>query len=272
MSVSWNFDHPVYTWTSERRWSEHTHQQTDIRVHRSPRLVMFYGSGYILCFFSVLFHFCTHALPDHNSGNVITFKRFFTHTYVSFLVHTHTQMYIKLGFPGVRFFQFLCSRFSLDYQTPPPSPAERKRSVGAHGSCWWQQVFRHILYFMARKLLLFLYNIIFVYFYFFSFRIIVIFIFFLYQYYIYRSSNRNIFNHLENRRTHDNIIILSKQVFLEFLSIFWNKITDFIYSLNVLVSYKTTKSSDHKYFKQHGRDTHRVRIDLQAYRSHIMVK
>lgn len=33
------------------RGTHGTHQQTDIGVHRSPRLVMFYGSGYIFFFY-----------------------------------------------------------------------------------------------------------------------------------------------------------------------------------------------------------------------------
>lgn len=49
-----------------------TLQQTDIGVHRSPRLVMFYGSGYIFrLFFFILILFC--ARFDRNSGNVIRY-------------------------------------------------------------------------------------------------------------------------------------------------------------------------------------------------------
>lgn len=149
---------------------------------------------------------------------VFCFRPHYQHTTNTFAhTHTYTQVCSTLAsmeWVFIYFFQFECSRFSLDYQTlPPQPPAGHKGSVGAapagdnkpsgmsfilwleNSCCFFILYFRYIFYFFL--------------------------FWFFFQY--YRSSNRNIFNSLKNPSyisSDDNIIILSKLVFLEFLSIF----------------------------------------------------
>lgn len=65
---------------------------------------------------------------------IFCFRPHYFHSTNTF-AHTHTQVFSAVASPEwvfIYFFQFECSRFSLDYQTPPPQPpVGHKGSVGA---------------------------------------------------------------------------------------------------------------------------------------------
>lgn len=144
---------------------------------------------------------------------IFCFRPHYLHSTNTF---AHTQVFSAVAsseWVFIYFFQFECSRFSLDYQTPPPQPpVGHKGSVGAAPAGDNKP--------SGMSFILWLENSCFFFYIFGIFFYLVSFLFFP-QY--YRSSNRNIFNRLENPSyisSVDNIIILSKLVFLEFLSIF----------------------------------------------------
>lgn len=218
----------LYVYMHVRGVGRGTHQQTDTRVHRSPRLVMFYGSGYILRFFFFLMPFL-RALYNHNSGYVITFKRVFTHVPPQLAAHAHklgryTCTHVHhaprthcAGFPGVGFF------FNFNVRASHLTTKHRRRSPPRGIKDPWARLLLVTTSLPACPLFLRPENscsfVCFQYYVFIS--NFFLFFFFFYQY--YRHSNRNIFNHLENpshMSPDNNIIILSKLVFLECLSIF----------------------------------------------------